>query len=190
MTTCELRGTGATLLDVADRLVDQLDRVEPERDQPARQRLHALAAAVAARLAGPTALRPAARRLAARLDGRLDRAAVDLAARAVDWTVPDALVAELSTLAALTGPHVATATDGLLAGLLPRAARMDDAAVRTGVEALTGHAAGAAVAVGVVAGVGADRGWPPRWRTELETLRAHPDRRVSGDARDVVTDPE
>ena len=67
---------------------------------------------------------------------------------------------------------------------------MDDAAVRTGVEALAEHAAGVAVAVGVVAGVGAERGWPPSWRTVLETLRAHPDRRVRGDARDVVTDPE
>ena len=35
-----------------------------------------------------------------------------------------------------------------------------------------------------------DHGWPPPWRAVLATLRAHPDRRARGDARDVVIDRE
>lgn len=191
----DLRADGATLLDLVDPLVARLDRVEPDRDQPARQRLHELAAAVArpltGRHAGPTTLRPTARALAERLAGTLDRDAVDLAARAVDWTQPDTVPDGLRVVATLTGPHVATAVRGLTDGLLPRLGRLDGAVVRAALTATAAHdATGAAVAVGVVAGAGPAAGWTPPWRALLAELRAHPDRRVRGDARDVVTDPE
>jgi len=49
---------------------------------------------------------------------------------------------------------------------------------------------GAAVAVGLVARAGAAENWTPPWRAALADLRENPDRRVRGDARDVVIDPE
>ena len=146
---------------------------------------------MSARLSGPTALRPAARALAARLDGTLDRAAVDLVAHAVDWTRPEATHDDLRGVAARTGPYVTTAVDGLAAGLLPRLARLYGTTVRTALRALAEtDAVGAAVAVGLVARAGAAENWTPPWRAALADLREHPDRRVRGDARDVVIDPE
>ena len=169
---CELRGDGTPLLDLVDPLLDRLGWTAPDRDQPARQRLRTLAGVGPAVRAHRCGRRP----------GRSPRGST------APWTGPPSTSSrarrldpsqaahdDLRGVAARTGPCVTTAVDGLAAGVRGS----PGTTVRTALRALAEtDAVGAAVAVAPRAGV-----------ARLD-LREHPDRRVRGDARDVVIDPE
>ncbi|MEO6084305.1 MAG: hypothetical protein ABIQ18_14490 [Umezawaea sp.] len=165
---------------------------EADRDLPARQRIGALARAVADGRRSPV-LRAAAKALSADLAAEPDHrgSAVLLAVTAIPWD-DDALpqVREVARLA--DRPVLAARAEAELATQLDSAVRrLPRDRTRTIAETLAGGEPTAArLALAITAAAGRDTGWPEHWRSLLRTLRRHEDPDVRLAALDTVTAAE
>lgn len=182
-----LRAIAARLLVAEDRF-----DAEADRDLPARQRIGALARAVAGGQRSP-ALRAAAKALSADLAAVPDHrgSAVVLAVAAIPWD-GDAL-AQLREVAGLADRPVlaALAAAELGAGLDSAVRRLPRDRVRSIAETLVGEGPAAArLALAITSAAGRDTGWPEHWRSLVRALRRHEDPDVRLAALDTVTAEE
>ena len=185
--------------DEQDETRDESPRdpdAEPdEQDRPARRRLISIAGAAASYGRGDLAARR--RVLLVTADALAGRAgfaclAAELAADAADLeAAPAAVAAELLALAArVPGRRDAAARAGSrLAGQVRADEPWSPGAVLAGAELLARRPdpETGLIALGLVAAVGRELGWPASCRQVIRTLRRHPDPAVAEAALDVDT---
>lgn len=193
--TCSAHEDGAPLLALGDRMLGQLGEEREHRDQPARQRLHALAGATAARAGWDAPLRPAAAELADRLSGTAAGRAVELAAACVPWGSDDGqVVAALARVAAYADRPslLPVARDAVLAGLRPLRARLAPGHLQAVVQACSAEESAAQRLLGlaVLRLAGRAEGWSEPWVALLRPLREDPDPDVRAGALETFTTAE
>lgn len=180
----------APLRAVVARLLRSLDEhdAEPDRDLPARQRIHKIVDLLGNDRVSP-AHRAAERVLAADLADPMPFQAIELAASAVDWQRADvqdqlrflASLATRPTLALRAGDEVAARLNRGLAGL-----------TYPGILALATGLVDSAplLALGIATVGGPLEGWPEHWRAILRQVRADDDPDVREAALSVVAAAE
>ncbi|WP_285498739.1 hypothetical protein [Actinokineospora sp. NBRC 105648] len=163
-------------------------RPAPDRDLPARQRLHALAAEVAAAAVRGTGRELATAVGAALVDDTWRPVAVDLGLAAITWESVDP--AALRAVHALAGGPVQAwqAAQVLRSRLGQVVSRLPDDSLLAVARDLVPDAP--AFALGVTTVTGESAGWPTRWRDILDDLREHPDPHTRTAALAVFTRPE
>jgi hypothetical protein len=194
---------GPVLRDVASQLaaLDQASagHEEPGRDRPARQRLATVIdkVATAARRAAPDfdrqAVADAGRQLARQPDFTRQAAALLIAAVHTQHGHGQQLAGELAEISDLLHdqPVAASRAAHALAFQVADDENADPDAIYAAAASLADDGQlGPGLFAAALARHGAKLGWPPRWRTCIRGLRAHPDPDVRAAALEIVMNPE